>query len=106
MNDYPESTAETEEDQPAPTQAQLYDDLRRIGQLEDQKHAIQTEIEERTDRLRSAMKHLDQTSLLYQMLSAALAPPSAPAKPPRRAAKKTATAKKTPTKKKTSSGTK
>ena len=111
MNDYPESTAEMEEDQPAPTQAQLYDDLRRIGQLEDQKHAIQTEIEERTDRLRSAMKHLDQTSLLYQMLSAALAPPSAPAKsapanPPRRAAKKTATAKKTVAKKKTSSGTK
>lgn len=65
-----------------PTQAQLYDDLRRIGQLEDQKHAIQNEIDERTTRLRNAIPKLDKGSLLYKMLSKSL---KAPAK---RAAKK------------------
>ena len=69
---------------PEITQAQLYDDLRRIGQLEDQKHAIQTEIEEKTERLRSALPQLDSDSLLYQMLSAALQPiSSSPEKKPR-----------------------
>lgn len=59
--------------QPAvPTQAQLYDDLRRIGQLEDQKLAIQNEIDERTDRLREAIPQLDEDSLLYRILSATL----------------------------------
>ena len=57
-----------------PTQAQLYDDLRRIGQLEDQKFAIQQEIDERTDRLRRAIPTLDTSSLLYQMLTSCLAP--------------------------------
>ena len=61
---------------PVVTQAQLYDDLRRIGQLEDQKHAIQTEIEEKTERLRLALPQLDNDSLLCQMLSAALQPAS------------------------------
>ena len=75
MNDIPEN--DTVSDQPpAVTQAQLYDDLRRIGELEDQKHAIQTEIEEKTERLRLALPQLDNDSLLGQMLSAALQPTS------------------------------
>ena len=72
----------------APTQAQLYDDLRRIGQLEDQKFAIQQEIDERTERLRNAIPHLDSSSLLHKMLVSTLAP-----------AKKATPAKKTPAKK-------
>lgn len=71
-----------------PTQAQLYDDLRRIGQLEDQKHAIQTEIDERTERLRNAIPTLDKSSLLYQLLSKSM---KAPVK--RRSAKKRPTKK-------------
>ena len=58
----------------APTQAQLYDDLRRIGQLEDQKCAIQSEIDERTERLRNAIPTLDPASLLHKMLSASMKP--------------------------------
>lgn len=80
--------AEASEASP-PTQAQLYDDLRRIGQLEDQKFAIQQEIEERTERLRRAIPSLDSASLLYQMLTSCLAPT------------KTATVKKKPAKKAT-----
>ena len=76
-----------------PTQAQLYDDLRRIGQLEDQKHQIQQEIDERTERLRNAIPALDKSSLLYQLLSKSM---KAPTK--RRAAKKS-TKKKTAAKK-------
>lgn len=57
---------------PALTQAQLYDDLRRIGQLEDQKHAIQKEIAERTARLRASIPTLDKESLLFKMLSKTL----------------------------------
>lgn len=73
-----------------PTQAQLYDDLRRIGQLEDQKLAIQQEIDQRTDRLRSAIPTLDKSSLLFKMLSSAIAP----AKPePRRTVTKKTTSK-------------
>ncbi len=75
MNDIPKADSVSEQPS-AVTQAQLYDDLRRIGQMEDQKYAIQTEIAERTERLRSALPQLDNDSLLYQMLSAALQPTS------------------------------
>ncbi len=75
MNDIP-ATDTVSDQPPAVTQAQLYDDLRRIGELEDQKHAIQTEIEEKTERLRLALPQLDNDSLLGQMLSAALQPTS------------------------------
>lgn len=72
-----------------PTQAQLYDDLRRIGQLEDQKLAIQQEIDERTERLTQALPNLDPNSLLYRMLSTSLVPPKkASARPATRSAKK------------------
>jgi hypothetical protein len=79
-----------------PTQAQLYDDLRRIGQLEDQKHAIQTEIDQRTERLRQAVPLLDASSLLYQILSSTIKSPakSKPANATRRAAKKKTASKK------------
>jgi hypothetical protein len=74
----------------------LYDDLRRIGQLEDQKQTIQHEIEERTERLRNALPTLEKQSLLYQMLSSALKPPTSKktATPPKRAVKKTSRKKK------------
>lgn len=75
---------EQNEEPAVPTQAQLYDDLRRIGQLEDQKHQIQQEIDERTERLRNAIPTLDKSSLLYSMLASALKPTT-----PRRAKKKT-----------------
>ena len=55
-----------------PSQADLYDDLKRIGELEDEKRELQAEIGRRTDRLREAMVHLDKSSLLYKMLTAAL----------------------------------
>ena len=88
-----QETPEVNEPTP-PTQAQLYDDLRRIGQLEDQKHAIQAEIDERTARLRNAIPTLDPESLLHKMLSASMKPTSAAkAKTSRRAPKKKATRK-------------
>ncbi len=69
MNDFHEGTAsETETSQP-PSQEELYDDLRRIGQLEDQKREIQSEIDERTTRLKNAIPTLDPASLLYSLLS-------------------------------------
>ena len=64
----------------APTQADLYEDLKRIGELEDQKQSIQEEIDQRTERLTSAIPKLDKSSLLYQMLSKTLQ--AAPAKRP------------------------
>lgn len=65
----------------APSQAKLYDDLRRIGELEDEKTKIQTEIDAKTEILRSALGKIDENSLLHQVLTAALAPKqSAPAK--------------------------
>lgn len=79
-----------------PTQAQLYDDLRRIGQLEDEKLAIQKEIDERTERLRKAIPSLDSDSLLCQMLTSCLKPVVSTAS----AAKKKA-AKKRPSKRST-----
>ena len=78
-----------------PTQAQLYDDLRRIGQLEDQKLAIQQEIDVRTERLRNAIPHLDDDSLLCKMLTSSLAKPAAP----KRKAKRKTTARKKPARK-------
>ena len=56
----------------APTQEHLYDDLRRIGQLEDQKREIQREIDDRTQRLAAAVPTLAPESLLYQLLSRAM----------------------------------
>ena len=74
MNDIENTSDEPDNEPAAPTQVELYDDLRRIGELEDQKQAIQREIEERTQRLRDGMGALDSGSLLRQMLTAALAP--------------------------------
>lgn len=94
MNDQEPASASSDEPTtpPPPTQAQLYDDLRRIGQLEDQKLAIQNEIDERTDRLRSAIPQLDKDSLLYKLLSTTL---KAPTKRKPRATKKSSKKKTT-----------
>jgi uncharacterized protein Smg (DUF494 family) len=61
------------------SQAELYQDLRRIGELEDQKQSIQDEINQRTTRLQNAIPHLDKSSLLFKMLSSTLKPSPAPA---------------------------
>ena len=87
------STESAPEEQAPPTQAQLYDDLRRIGQLEDQKLAIQNEIDERTERLRQAIPTLDAQSLLYKMLTASLGKPASPKAKTTRTAKKRTTRK-------------
>jgi hypothetical protein len=55
-----------------PTQSQIYDNLRRIGELEDKKLSIQNEIESRTVKLRGALKHVASDSLLYKMLASVL----------------------------------
>jgi hypothetical protein len=73
------------------SQAELYQDLRRIGELEDQKHEIQEEINQRTNRLQNAIPHLDKGSLLFKMLSSTLKPSATEAAAPaerKRAAKK------------------
>ncbi len=62
----------------APTQVELYDDLKRIGELEDQKNKLQAEIDEKTAGLRDAVKHVDKESLLFSVLTAALGPKSKP----------------------------
>lgn len=81
----------TPAEKPAPTQVELYDDLKRIGELEDQKNKIQSEIDEKTGGLRDALKHVDKDSLLFSVLTAALGPaPKAKAT----GAKKKATRKK------------
>ena len=80
MNDQADATPLEEEAPGPPTQEELYDDLRRIGQLEDQKRQIQEEIDLRTSRLQEAIPSLDPSSLLYQLLSKAM--------PPRRVLKK------------------
>lgn len=79
MHDTDSAASETDE---APSQAKLYDDLRRIGELEDEKAKIQTEIDAKVDVLRAALGKIDKSSLLHQVLTAALAPtkPAAPAK--------------------------
>lgn len=54
------------------TQAEVYDNLKRIGELEDEKKRIQAEIEERTGQLRGVIEHIDRGSILYKMLESAL----------------------------------
>jgi hypothetical protein len=54
------------------TQAQVYDNLKRIGELEDQKKKIQEEIQDRTEQLREVIVHIDRGSILYKMLDSAL----------------------------------
>jgi hypothetical protein len=63
------------------TQAEVYDNLKRIGELEDEKQKIQDELRERTEQLRAMLKHIDRGSILYKMLQSAL-----PAPPPKAAA--------------------
>ena len=72
MNEHQETQSQEPETPAPPTQEQLYDDLRRIGQLEDQKREIQQEIDQRTGRLKDAIPGLDKQSLLYQLLSNAM----------------------------------
>jgi hypothetical protein len=87
------------------TQAEVYDNLKRIGELEDEKQKIQDELRDRTEQLRSMLKHVDRNSILYKMLQSALADSSAKAaaaKLVKKAAAKgapKATAKKAPKKK-------
>jgi hypothetical protein len=54
------------------TQAEVYDNLKRIGELEDEKRKIQQEIWDRTEQLRGVVKHIDQGSILYKILQSAL----------------------------------
>jgi hypothetical protein len=54
------------------TQAEVYDNLKRIGELEDEKRRIQEEIWDRTEQLRGVVKHIDQGSILYKILESAL----------------------------------
>ena len=54
------------------TQAQVYDNLKRIGELEDEKKRIQEEIQDRTEQLREVIGHIDRGSILYKMLESAL----------------------------------
>jgi len=54
------------------TQAQVYDNLKRIGELEDEKKRIQEEIMNRTEQLREVIVHIDRGSILYKMLESAL----------------------------------
>lgn len=75
------------------SQVELYEDLKRIGELEDQKTAIQAEIDVKTEKLRKALKSVDSGSLLHKVLTAALTP-SAPG-PKRKAMRKKRTKRKT-----------
>ena len=54
------------------TQAQVYDNLKRIGELEDEKKRIQEEIRDRTEQLREVIGHIDRGSILYKILESAL----------------------------------
>ncbi len=54
------------------TQAEVYDNLKRIGELEDEKRRIQEEIWDRTEQLRGVVKHIDHSSILYKILESAL----------------------------------
>lgn len=54
------------------TQAQVYDNLKRIGELEDEKKKIQEEIQSRTEQLHEVIGHIDRGSILYKMLESAL----------------------------------
>ena len=54
------------------TQAEVYDNLKRIGELEDEKRRIQEEIWNRTEQLRAVVRHIDRGSILYKILESAL----------------------------------
>ena len=54
------------------TQAEVYDNLKRIGELEDEKRRIQEEIWNRIEQLRAVVKHIDRGSILYKILESAL----------------------------------
>jgi len=54
------------------TQAEVYDNLKRIGELEDEKQRIQEEIWNRTEQLRGVVKHIDRGSILFKILDSAL----------------------------------
>lgn len=56
----------------AVTQAEVYDNLKRISELEDERQAIQEELKDRTNQLRAMLKHIDRGSILYKMLVSAL----------------------------------
>lgn len=54
------------------TQAEVYENLKRIGELEDEKKRIQEEIWKRTEQLREVVGHIDRGSILYKILESAL----------------------------------
>lgn len=54
------------------TQAEVYDNLKRISELEDERQAIQEELKNRTNQLRAMLKHIDRGSILYKMLVSAI----------------------------------
>src|SRR3954453_1718645 len=54
------------------TQAEVYENLKRIGELEDEKRNIQEEIWKRTEQLRAVVKHIDRSSILHKILESAL----------------------------------
>ncbi|MFC1759044.1 hypothetical protein ACFL2H_09790 [Planctomycetota bacterium] len=87
MTDDQQSTAPAADT--APSQADLYEDLRRIGELEDEKAKIQSEIETLTDRLTKAIPRLEKSSLLHQMLSATMKPKAVAPKRTAKATKRT-----------------
>src|SRR6476646_5345037 len=70
-----EDSMSTEDDSSAiengVTQAEVYDNLKRIGELEDEKRSIQEEIWKRTEQLREVVKHIDHSSILYKILESA-----------------------------------
>jgi hypothetical protein len=79
------------------TQAQVYDNLKRIGELEDEKKRIQEEIQNRTEQLREVIGHIDRGSILYKMLESALRdfkPSGATASSAKKAAKRASRASK------------
>jgi len=53
-----------------PSHVQAYDILRRIGELEDAKQSITTEIPECMGQLQAIAGHIEEDSLLHHMLSA------------------------------------
>ena len=54
------------------TQAEVYENLKRIGELEDEKKRIQQEIWKRTEQLRAVIGHIDRSSILHKILESAL----------------------------------
>src|SRR3954451_20253572 len=71
-----EYSMSSDDDSPASgngvTQAEVYDNLKRISELEDEKKRIQEEIQNRTEQLREVIGHIDRSSILYKMLESAL----------------------------------